>query len=275
MADDPIAFNEAFRYLQSAKVHYDNRRLKECLEDLKYAKLQFLSFKSYFNPKAISATWKQEVMVVRDVFEYECLCAARTGDVQSFNSAFARLRSYYTDFQGSDIETSTRQMLLMGLNLLCLLVQNRVAEFHAQMELVPAEQHSSLYVKPVVELERYLMEGTYTKLLQARQSVPTNDYEQFLDQLTQTVSAEIARCMSQSYNSIQKDAAAKLLMCDGTKGVKVEDVIEANGWKLDQGTGRITFQDGVEAADANRLQVNFAQMIDDHLTIAFELQRIV
>jgi 26S proteasome regulatory subunit N12 len=210
-------------------------------------------------------------MLVREAFEYECLGAARSGNVNAFNSSYARLHTYYTDFSGADVPASSRHMLLVGLNLISLLVQNRISEFHAQLEIIPSDQHSSMYIKPVVELERYLMEGSYTKLLQARATVPTNDYEKFLDKLTETVSTEIARCMSHSYNNIKKGSAAKLLMVKGTS--EVDDIIAANDWK-EEG-GMIRFSEGPDAAEASRTTVNFHAMMDDQLGIAHELQRIV
>ena len=49
---------------------------------------------------------------------------------------------------------------LLGLNLLCLLSQNRIADFHMELErLDPTQLHSNIYLKHPVSLEQYLMEG--------------------------------------------------------------------------------------------------------------------
>lgn len=54
---------------------------------------------------------------------------------------------------------------LLGLNLLFLLSQNRVAEFHTELELLPADQiQSNVYVRHPLSLEQYLMEGSYNKV---------------------------------------------------------------------------------------------------------------
>lgn len=57
---------------------------------------------------------------------------------------------------------------LLGLNLLCLLSQNRVAEFHTELELFAhPDVHvlENVYIKHAVSLEQYLMEGRYNKVI--------------------------------------------------------------------------------------------------------------
>ncbi len=57
---------------------------------------------------------------------------------------------------------------LLGLNLLCLLSQNRVAEFHTELELFAhPDVHilENVYIKHAVALEQYLMEGRYNKVI--------------------------------------------------------------------------------------------------------------
>ena len=54
---------------------------------------------------------------------------------------------------------------LLGLNLLCLLSQNRVSEFHTELERLPADKiQNSVYIKHPVSLEQYIMEGSYNKV---------------------------------------------------------------------------------------------------------------
>lgn len=54
---------------------------------------------------------------------------------------------------------------LLGLNLLCLLAQNRVAEFHTELELLsPQDIQSNVFIHYPVSLEQYLMEGCYNKV---------------------------------------------------------------------------------------------------------------
>jgi 26S proteasome regulatory subunit N12 len=53
---------------------------------------------------------------------------------------------------------------LLGLNLLYLLSQNRVSEFHTELELLPPDQIHNAYIKHPLSIEQYLMEGRYNRV---------------------------------------------------------------------------------------------------------------
>lgn len=58
---------------------------------------------------------------------------------------------------------------LLGLNLLFLLSQNRVAEFHTELERLPVDViRADPYVRHPLALEQYLMEGSYNKIFLAK-----------------------------------------------------------------------------------------------------------
>ena len=47
-----------------------------------------------------------------------------------------------------------------------LLAQNKVSEFHTEIErLEPGEIHDDIYIKHPIQIEQYLMEGNYNKVL--------------------------------------------------------------------------------------------------------------
>jgi 26S proteasome regulatory subunit N12 len=103
-------------------------------------------------------------------------------------------------------------MLVLGLNLLRLLAQSRIAEFHIELESIPIELHSNMYIKHAIDLELYLMEGSYKKLLEARQNVPADEYVVFMDMLSETVREEISDSAKYAYNHLRVEDAQKLLM---------------------------------------------------------------
>ena len=121
---------------------------------------------------------------------------------------------------------SKAELLVTGLNLLRLLVQNRIAEFHTELELLPqqvlfwplhptllifehpqslsfrcdirllsasdlAQAQKEPYVREVIQIEQWLMEGAYNKVLAARQDLPAPQFAHFIDLLATTV-----RCVS-------------------------------------------------------------------------------
>ena len=89
---------------------------------------------------------------------------------------------------------------LLGLNLLCLLAQNRVAEFHTELERLPAKEiQNNVYIRHPVSLEQYIMEGSYNKVLLAKGNVPAESYNFFIDILMDTVRNEIASCLEKVF----------------------------------------------------------------------------
>ncbi len=103
---------------------------------------------------------------------------------------------------------------MLGLNLLRLLVQNRTAEFHTELELLSAEAHASAHVKHAVALEQHIMEGAYNKVLAAAGAAPDASYTWFIQALAATVREEIGACAEVAYASLSLAAAQALLRLD-------------------------------------------------------------
>lgn len=57
---------------------------------------------------------------------------------------------------------------ILGMNLLKLLSQNRIAEFHTELELFVHPEVfkvlNNVYIKKAVEIEQFLTEGRYNKV---------------------------------------------------------------------------------------------------------------
>merc|ERR1712046_268421 len=98
----------------------------------------------------------------RSVYEHAVLLSVQTQDTAEFERHMALLTPYYTDF-GSMLPPSENHFPILGLNLLRLLAQNRIADFHTQLETMSPEALASAPVKFPVLLEQNMMEGSYTK----------------------------------------------------------------------------------------------------------------
>lgn len=104
---------------------------------------------------------------------------------------------------------------MTGLNLLHLLVQNRTAEFHSQLEVLSAEALASGPVRFAVHLEQSLMEGAYNKVLAAAASeTDLASTGWFTQRLATTVQDEVAACAQAAYDSLPLSAAQQLLRLD-------------------------------------------------------------
>ena len=53
----------------------------------------------------------------------------------------------------------------LGLYLLYLLASERVADFHTELESLSSHEQSNAFIKYPIQLERYIMEGNYAKVL--------------------------------------------------------------------------------------------------------------
>ena len=116
----------------------------------------------------------------------------------------------------------------MGLNLLCLLAQNRVAEFHTELERLPGKEiQNNVYIKHPVSLEQYIMEGSYNKVLLAKGNVPAESYNFFIDILMDTVRNEIASCLEKVLGRI--DVSFYLTDCLSFRRTRISVVLTPPG----------------------------------------------
>ena len=144
-----------------------------------------------------------------DILEIGALWSTRVKDIPSFDRYFSQLQVFYTDYRYGVIMTvecvrlsdhlhphssvlppSKREYPIRGLNLVRLLTQNRIADFHTTLESLPlsADQIAeSPYISHPVNLERWLMEGSYSKVWNAREEAPTEEYKIFVDSLVGTI----------------------------------------------------------------------------------------
>lgn len=117
-----------------------------------------------FLPTSNNSASKQELMLARDILEIGAQWAIEAHDIPAFERYMAQLKCYYFDYNSYLLESAFKYQLL-GLNLLFLLSQNRVAEFHTELELLPADHiQNDVYVRHPLSIEQYLMEGSYNKV---------------------------------------------------------------------------------------------------------------
>jgi len=152
----------------------------------------------------------QELTVCRDTLEIGAQFAVTVGDIPMFERYIAQLQTYYYDYS-SKMTDSVYKCQLLGLNLMCLLSQNRVAEFHTELERLPSKELNDIYIKTPISLEQYIMEGSYNKVLLLKENVPAESFGFFFDILLVTVRNEIASCLEKAYKEISCRDAARML----------------------------------------------------------------
>ncbi|MQL92556.1 hypothetical protein Taro_025175 [Colocasia esculenta] len=173
---------QLFGRFKAAFIRNDFVSCNSLLSQLKVLLTKFPSLPPSFqeSPNAV-----QELTIAREIYEHAVVLSVKTEDQDAFERDFFQLKPYYTDTSGI-LPSSPQEYPILGLNLLRLLVQNRIAEFHTELELLPTSALDNPCLKHAVELEQSFMEGAYNRVLSARQTVPHETYVHFMDLLAKT-----------------------------------------------------------------------------------------
>uniref|UniRef100_A0A2I3T808 26S proteasome non-ATPase regulatory subunit 8 n=1 Tax=Pan troglodytes TaxID=9598 RepID=A0A2I3T808_PANTR len=159
--------------------------LSKCREELGCLKLVLLELN--FLPTTGTKLTKQQLILARDIL--------KIGDIPSFQRHMTQLKCCYFDYK-EQLPQSAYMHQLLGLNLLFLLSQKWVAEFHMELEWLPAKDiQTNVYTKNLVSLEQYLMEGSYNKVFLAKGNILAKSYTVFIDILLDTIRDEMAGCI--------------------------------------------------------------------------------
>lgn len=240
----------------------DLNKVGTYLEKLKLSLTQL----SFLPTKGEDST-VQELNVSRDTLEIGAQYCVAKKDTQGFQRYMAQLQSYYYDYAGKLPESAFMYQLL-GLNLLCLLSQNRVAEFHTELERIPLEQiKNNVYIRHPVSMEQYIMEGSYNKILHAKGNVPAESFKYFIDILLNTVRDEIASCLEKSYPEIGCAEAARML---SLPAADLEKYSKERNWTIR--AGKLFWQVETDKEDHTVPSLQLAKMA---ISYAREMEQIV
>ncbi|GLB33652.1 putative CSN8/PSMD8/EIF3K family protein [Lyophyllum shimeji] len=212
-----------------------------------------------------------DLVVARDILEIGAFWSIRTQDVPSFDRYFSQLQNFYTDYS-SILPPSKREYPIRGLNLIRLLTQNRIADFHTTLESLPLPADAiadNPYLAHPVNLERWLMEGSYSKVWNAREEAPAEEYKFFVDSLMGTIRNEIASCEEAAYESLPLKDAATLLFFP--KQSELLNFAQQRGWQVNPTAGTVTFVKKGE----EKIEIPKEKLIAANLAYARELEQIV
>ncbi|XP_047133009.1 26S proteasome non-ATPase regulatory subunit 8 isoform X1 [Hydra vulgaris] len=210
----------------------------------------------------------QELILARDVLEIGVHWSIAKKDIPSFERYMSQLKCYYFDFSGI-VPQSPYMYQLLGLNLMRFLAQNRLAEFHTELELLPAKElYDNVYLKCPVQLEQYLMEGNYNKVFLSKGNVPAESYHFFINILLDTLRDEVAACIEKSYSHISTKEACRMLFFD--KEVDLTNYAATRKWEKDLSKNYF-----FETKQQTNHEIPSVKLIEQFLGYAKELERIV
>ncbi|GJQ10856.1 hypothetical protein GpartN1_g2996.t1 [Galdieria partita] len=239
------------------------------LNDVKVllTKLPSLQYKTQ-----LSSVSKEEFLLARSTFEVACFLSIVDKDMESFERHFMQLKPLYLDVSNF-LSPSSNESLLIGLNLMRLLSQNRIAEFHSELELLQKRIKEDPYVTFAIRLEQCLTEGSYAKLLSLSQSSPNKYFQYFTQVLAHTVRKDIADCLETAYRYLSSDDAMKMLSFGSLDEFK--KFIEERGWSIEK--QQLVFktieehENTLDVLNSNEL----LSLIEQNISYAKELERIV
>eukprot|EP01114_Cavostelium_apophysatum_P000319 TRINITY_DN1029_c0_g1_i1.p1 TRINITY_DN1029_c0_g1~~TRINITY_DN1029_c0_g1_i1.p1 ORF type:complete len:315 (+),score=57.89 TRINITY_DN1029_c0_g1_i1:134-946(+) len=266
--------NNTVQLFQQLKTQFDqpNAQLDKCKDLLNKLKLESAKLSAASSGNAEQDN--QRLTLLREILEYGALVSVQLKDIPAFERYVAQLKPYYYDHVHK-LPASSRQNLIVGLNLLHLLSKNKLDEFHTELELIPATQHfQDVYVRHAVQLEQYMMEGSYNKILKAKDSVPAPSYAFFMDQLMNTVRNEIAGCIDIAYNQLKIADAQKLLGFSSSEQVRAY-AAQRNWQAGPNAQGAEVFTFAKADADGKASDIPSMKLIQQQLQYARELERII
>jgi 26S proteasome regulatory subunit N12 len=255
-------FKEVLKAYQSLNVEWnrDEPNVTLCGEKLKELKIGLIHLGHL--PLDAAHTSKQDLVVARDILEIGARWAVATKNIPEFENYMNQLKTFYFDYRES-MQPSAYMYELLGLNLLCLLAQGRLSDFHVELERLTVDDvEHNMYIKYPVSMEQYIMEGCYNHLFLSRSNVPSDRYNYFIDILLSTTRDEIASCIESAYESLPVTEATRLLFFN--KKTSSEKVIEFGAkrkWtiSLDKSTFHFHLRhQGVSVAPSNASQGTLA-----------------
>ena len=187
-------------------------------------------------------------------------------DRQAFQRAVNTLR----DFYAGNNTVSENQYTILGLNLLYLLVENKLAEFHCELELLTEEQRAHPNFSFCTSLDQHLMVGSYDQVMAAAAKPPVAYYSFFLNSLLKTVRTNIAECAAASYSTLSIQGATQILMFNNDKDTTTFIQEEYPDWVV---TGNDIDLRATKHAKSE--EIASQRIIQQTLGYATELERIV
>ncbi len=246
-------------------------KLKKAWEAKETAKVKDLLLNLKIKLATTEATGDKDLLVMREVYEIGAQYSVVIKDVDSFERYMSLLKAVYID-QRDKIPESSRMYELLGLNLLCLLSQNRLSDFHTELEMLPPEVLlSNPYIESPVQLEQFIMEGKYNKVIDTRYNVPADSYKFFIDVLLNTIRDEIASCMEKAFETIDAEECRKMLTLE--QGA-LEQYAKDRNWTIDRQAKKVRFVASEKKA-SSEMELPSRELAAMAISYAKEMERIV
>ncbi|KAI0559817.1 CSN8/PSMD8/EIF3K [Gracilaria domingensis] len=191
----------------------------------------------------VTVSANPDIALARDIYELDTLLSEK----QEYDVSFVQTCStceYVLRGLCRETPQSSRQNLILGLNLLRLMAQKRIAEFHTELELVPPSARCDKYINYPLRLENYLMEGSYSKIKEEKIAATDASFTLFVNMLMNTVRQEIAACCKRAIKILGFASAQKMWSISSEE--ELMELCAQKGWNVEVGV--ISFADQKEVS---------------------------
>lgn len=156
-----------------------------------------------------------------------------------FDRTFIQLKQYYL------IETvakaSKQRHHLMGLYLMYLLTENRLGDFHVEIELLSFDDLEDKYIKFPMTIEQLMMEGSYGEIIKLKSDQPNKTYSALMNKMEETVRNEIAASLECVHDEIPLKDALQKLNLNNADTLKQYAKTNDLKWTVDEKTNTLHF----------------------------------
>ncbi|EOR00573.1 26S proteasome non-ATPase regulatory subunit 8 [Wallemia ichthyophaga EXF-994] len=210
-----------------------------------------------------------DLQVSRDILEVGALHSITSQDLKSFERYINLLNPFW-----SLTNDSTNQPKIIALQLLIYLTQNRISDFHTLLESIPIHLLSNFHIQTPIKLERWIMEGSYSKVWDSKPEIELAGHWIWLAFL-ETIRNEIASCEEKAYDSLPINDAATLLFFNSP--AQLTQFATSRGWTISPSTQHVIFKDlnSITGIEKQKFSLPSHNMISHSLNYAKELETIV
>lgn len=139
-----------------------------------------------------SKSSNSDKLQIQQVLEMGAFWSIHSKNQTSFERYCSLLFPIYFESKNSspNIANNAPMYTVLGLHLLNLLVSNRVADFYVALERINTAagvDANNVFIQFPVQLQQCLVEGTFHRVVLARQQVPSPEYAWFIDGLMETI----------------------------------------------------------------------------------------
>lgn len=120
------------------------------------------------------------------ILEIGAFHSLRQQNLKAYWQYNSQLQPFYNNLS-TIIPQSPNRPITLGLHLLALLAEGKLSEFHTLLETLDKELLDDVFVRLPVDMDRWLMEGSYLKIYRAKDRVPREEFQYLLEQLWSTM----------------------------------------------------------------------------------------